>query len=270
MWNLAERSEGWIARILDVALPRFCLACGERLHAPRTPLLLCRRCRGRLEPVEPARSCPGCLRPLPAGRAAVPWCGACALRPPRFVAAGALWRYRPPLDSVLRAFKFGGLDFLGESLAAEGVERASRWLPGGLELAVPVPLPWLRRLRRGYNQAERFARPLARRLGLGFGEPLARPGLPPPQSALGRRDRRANARGTVRVTDAAGVAGRRILLVDDVLTTGATVRAAADVLVAAGARSVHVLVAAWTPPDTPPEGPSGALFRLLDSPCTRS
>ena len=270
MRDAVHVARSWLTHTLDLALPRICLACPARVDETRSSLLLCRRCRGRLEPVAAAASCPGCLRPLPHGREPAPWCGACARDPPPYVRAWALWRYRPPLDSVLRAFKFGGLDFLGEALAEEGAERARVWLPAALDLVVPVPLPWLRRLRRGFNQAERFARPLARRLNVEFAQPLARPGLPRPQTSLGRSARLANSRGGLRVVRPHRLAGRRVLLVDDVLTTGATARGAAAALRAGGALSVHVLVAAWTPAEPPPKRALEAPLPLLDSPCTPS
>lgn len=261
----AVRRRRWrrgLERALELALPCACLGCAGALRDGGSPLLLCRRCRGRLESVEPATSCPGCLRPLAPGRPGTPDappCGACAAAPPAFERAWALWRYRPPLDAVVRAFKFGRLDFLGEAFALEGLERVRAWLPAGIDLVAPVPLPWGRRLARGFNQAERFGRPLALRLGLEFAQPLVRRtrlGGPPPQSALGREARLANARVGLRLPRPETVAGRRVLLVDDVLTTGATARAAAALLRAAGAISVHVQVVAWTPPEAAP-GPSG-------------
>jgi ComF family protein len=262
--SCAGRWRRTLARALDLVLPLDCLGCGRPVRDGRAPLLLCRRCRGRLEPVDPATSCPGCLRPLAPGRADTegpPPCGACAAAPPEFDRAWALWRYRPPLDAVVRAFKFGRLDFLGEAFAAEGLERVRRWLPAAIDRVVPVPLPWTRRWVRGYNQAERFARPLARALGLDFVQPLARRaglGASPPQTALGRAERLAHAREGLRLTRPEAVVGHRILLVDDVLTTGATARAAAALLRAAGAVSVHVQVVAWTPPEPAPRGAGAA------------
>jgi ComF family protein len=246
---------GWIARLaglaLEAVLPRFCLGCARALAADPAPLGLCPRCRGRLEPIDPERSCRGCLRPLPLERADEPVCLACRREPPPFDRAVALWRYRPPLDAVLRAFKFGGLDYLGEALARTAAQRPRVRRLAGVDLALPVPMPWPRRLARGYNQAERLARPLARELGVAFAEPLARRGRRRPQSGLGRIERRELAVSSFLVTDRAAVAGASLLLVDDVLTTGSTARAAAAALRAAGARRVDVLVAAWTPPEPP-------------------
>jgi len=146
--------------------------------------------------------------------------------------------------------KFRGLDYLGGRLAAAAfAERATAM--SGVEAVVPVPLPWLRRLRRGYNQAERIARPLARAIGADFVPALARSGLlPATQVGRSRSERlRLGRAAPIRLRRHGGrIAGRAVLLVDDVLTTGATARAAAAALAAAGAAAVEVLVVGATPP----------------------
>jgi ComF family protein len=253
------RFPGWLSRLtalaLDGVLPRFCLGCARRLGTVAAPLGLCRDCARRVESIDAARACGGCLRPLPAAAAGGPVCLGCRREPPPFDRVQALWRYRPPLDSVLRSFKFHGLDYLGEALARAATERPGVRALAGLDLALPVPMSWLRRLVRGYNQAERLARPLARELGVVFGEPLVRRGRRHPQAGLARRERRQLPAATFRVTDPGQVEGASLLLVDDILTTGSTVRAAAEALRGAGARRIEVLVAAWTPPEPPVGSP---------------
>jgi ComF family protein len=240
---------------LDLLFPRFCLGCRARLAPGPAPLLLCVRCRARLEPIDPRAACRGCLRPLPSGLGSRPACGACRRRPPPFERALALWCFRPPLDEVVRAFKFRGLDFLGAELARAAIDAGILAELTDLDLVAPVPLPWPRRLVRGYNQAERLARPFARALGLPLVELLGRRPLAPRQAALARSERSAQAARSLRIRPGPDLAGRRILLVDDVLTTGATVAASAALLAAHGAAGVVVLVAAWTPPEPPPELP---------------
>jgi ComF family protein len=116
------------------------------------------------------------------------------------------------------------------------------------DLVVPVPLATERLAERGYNQAWELARRVARRAG--------RPASPfvlerhlarVPQAGLGRTERRRNLQGAFQVADASKVAGRRIALVDDVVTTGATVAEAAGALMAAGAAAVQVWALARTP-----------------------
>jgi ComF family protein len=233
-------------RLLHALLPAPCLGCGRPLPAARTLLGLCGPCRATLARL-PRQGCAVCSRPLAAHSPPEGYlCGACRLRPPAFDRLIALWSYQPPLDAVVQAFKFRRLDYLGLHLAeALAVELGAALT--GFDLLVPVPLHWRRRLARGYNQAERIARPLAGRLGIPFAPVLRRVHATPPQSLLGREDRLANLRRAFRVRRNAAVHSLRILLVDDVTTTGATLEAAASALRNAGAAAVTALAAGRTP-----------------------
>jgi predicted amidophosphoribosyltransferase len=151
----------------------------------------------------------------------------------------------------VRAFKFRGFDFLGAEFARAALAGLGASELGDPGLVVTVPLPWTRRVARGFNQAERFGRPLAEALGVPFAEVLSRPAFAGAQSRLARAERLRRGPSGFRVGRARRVAGRRILLVDDVFTTGATARAAATALDAAGAAEITVLVVAWTPLETP-------------------
>jgi len=232
--------------LLEAICPRLCLACGARVEPGRATLHLCRACRGRLSPLPPG-GCARCARPLPPGRAAPPLCGGCRVAPPAWQRLIAVWRYQPPLDAVVRGFKYGRLEFLGAELAAAALDRVAERLPP-VDAALPVPLAWSRRLARGFNQAERFGRPLAAATGIPFFAGLTRRPAAPRQVGRSRRDRLARSAGEFRVPHPERIAGRALLLVDDVLTTGATAAAASRALLAAGALSVSVLVAAWRPP----------------------
>lgn len=233
-------------RLLHALLPAPCLGCGRPLPARGTTLGLCTRCRGSLASL-PREACAVCARPLAAHALPEDYrCGACRERPPAFDRMLALWSYRPPLDSVVRGLKFGRLDYLGDHLADALAERLGNRLDD-FDRVVPVPLHWRRRLARGYNQAERIARPLAFRLGLPCAPLLVRRRATPPQSLLGKADRLTNLRKAFRAPDPERVRGLRILLVDDVATTGATLDAAASALKNAGAAAVIALVAGRTP-----------------------
>jgi ComF family protein len=234
--------------LLHVLLPAPCLGCGEPLLSS-APLGLCAACRGRLAP--PGSGiygvCAVCSGPLEAFDPPPGYrCGACRERPPAFDRLLALWTYRPPLDAVVQGLKFRRLDYLGRHLAnalADGFGEAL----DGFDGIVPVPLHWRRRLLRGYNQAERIARPLAGRLGLPVVAALRRSRPTPPQTSLGKAARLANLRRAFRVPHPRKVRGLRLLLVDDVATTGATLEAAAAALCRAGAAGVTAVVAARTP-----------------------
>ena len=134
-------------------------------------------------------------------------------------------------------------------------ERATETAPW--DLVVPVPLHWRRRLARGFNQAERIARPLAACLGVAYGSALRRRRATRAQARLGRAERLANPAGAfaVRHSPFPGrrlrLDGARVLLVDDVATTGATLEAAARALRVAGAESVTAVAVARTPSDDP-------------------
>ncbi len=236
--------------LLLALFPAPCLACGRLGAGERMGLGLCPPCRRRLRPLR-GPGCGVCGRrlegaALPAGFR----CGGCRDRRPPYDRLIAGWSYQPPLDEVIRALKFGRLEYLGKHLA----ESLAPLLDGALDadLVVPVPLHWRRRLARGYNQAEAIARPLAARLGLDLARALRRRRATPPQTALERRRRVRNLRGAFAVARRHDPRGRRVLLVDDVFTTGATLEAAAACLKRAGAARVTALAAGRTPaPDEP-------------------
>ena len=234
----------WRDRLLHALLPAPCLECGRPLPSTGTDLGLCAFCRARLRP--PAAACAVCALPL-SGVVPEGWrCAACRERPPAFDHLLALWSYEEPLDAVIQALKFRRLDYLGRHL---GEAIAARWSEeiAAADLVVPVPLHWRRWLSRGYNQAERIARALARRAGLPLVSALRRRRVTPPQTSLGREERKANLRSAFRIRHAACIRERRIVLVDDVATTGATLDAAAAILKKNGAAAVLAVVAGRTP-----------------------
>lgn len=240
-----SRQRSWLDHLLHALLPSPCLGCGEPLPS-QAPLGLCTRCRGKLSPI-PRASCAVCAIPLEAFEPPPGFrCGACRERPPAFDRLLALWAYREPLDAVIQGLKFRRLDYLGRHLA----EALSDRLGGALEdfdAVVPVPLHWRRRLARGFNQAQQIAHPLARRLGLPLLPALRRARSTPPQTSLGKADRLANLRRAFWAPHPRRLHRLRLLLVDDVATTGATLDAAAAVLRRAGASGVTAVVAARTP-----------------------
>jgi len=197
--------------------------------------VLCAECAAEL-PRLPEAVCPRCALASPAGAV----CGRCLAEPPHFDATvAALW-YRFPADALVQALKFRG------ELALAGVlaRLLSRKIDHVVDHVVPVPLSSLRLRERGYNQAAE----IARRLGKGRVElelcERTRDG--PPQLELPPAERRRNVRGAFRVRRS--VAGARVAVVDDVMTTGATLDEIARALKAAGAAQVVNWVLARTPP----------------------
>ena len=208
-----------------------CLLCG----AESGPELLCPACIGEL-PALP-ESCPQCALPSPA--AAV--CGSCINRSPHFDATLALWRYEFPCDGLVQALKyraqFALAGFFARSLA-------SRPLPE-VDVVLPMPLHAKRLAERGFNQALEIARGLARYRGTPI-EPrgVLRVKNTPPQTELPYEDRAKNVRGAFRCE--LDLSGASVAVLDDVMTTGATLNELARVLKRAGARRVENFVIART------------------------
>lgn len=233
-------------RILDFFLPRLCLSCSEPLPGKVYPLPLCRSCHRRLIAIE-AERCRTCCRPLPKP---LTQCGACLRSPAAFEHLIAGWSFEPPVAEILRALKFGRLEGLGKPLARAIFPVLDQYLHAhdlAVDVVVPVPLHPTRYLTRGYNQAERIARPLARLLGKPCRLLLRRHRVTRPQARLRRQKREKNLEGVFRRRRGRRIDRQKVLLVDDVVTTGATLRAAAKALRKAGSGPVIAVAIARTP-----------------------
>ena len=224
--------------LVEQLYPVDCLLCGARMAGG---VRLCEGRREELAAVGDAR-CPRCGRPDSPAESP---CGTCQRQPPRFVTVHAPWRYQEPVAGWIRRFKYANQLGLEQTLVDLADEQLGGWLASyRIDALLAVPLHQRRLRERGYNQADRLARLLARRHRL----PCLRRGLvrrrpTATQSALPDRRRRSNVRGAFRAKTEA-VKGRRIALVDDVVTTGATADAAAAALLEAGAAAVYVVAVA--------------------------
>ncbi len=229
--------------LLDLLLPRACLACRALLPEGPWPYL-CPACLGRLEPLSPS-PCPVCAGPL-GPHAPVSACPDCRRVGPRFAAAIAVGRYEGLLAELVPRMKYGRDAALSWPLGDLLADTLRIWPPArGAGVVVPVPMAFWRRVRRGFNQAELIGREVALRLGLRFApRALRRVGRRPAQAGLALTRRLAGPRGAFAARGREEVAGRRVLLVDDVLTTGATASDAARALLRAGAKDVVVGVVA--------------------------
>ena len=233
------------AAMLDLVVPRLCLACGAPLRTGAATLGLCLACAGRLRS-PPSSGCASCGRALAATTPPGFQCGACRARPPAYERLFARFSYQPPLEAVIAALKFRRLETLGAELGRAVADALAPQL-AACDAVVPVPLHWRRQLGRGYNQAERIARPLAAALDRPCREWLRRPGSAPAQAQLDRAARLRGPRGAFLARRSADLEGARVLLVDDVVTTGSTLDAAARALRAAGAARVWAVAVGRTP-----------------------
>ena len=234
-----SKVDGPAARILRTLLPPRCLLCGADGASGRD---LCHGCAGDI-PVNDC-CCPRCALPL---AAPAPLCGECVEREPPFASAWVPFRYEHPLDLLEARFKFRGDLAAGRVLADLMIERAAFDAPSRPELMMAVPLHESRLRSRGYNQAWE----LAKRLSAAFGIPTARDLLirsraTVEQTGLDASARRRNLRRAFAVANAIALPDH-VALVDDVMTTGATVRECARTLRRAGVARIDVWALARAP-----------------------
>lgn len=228
-------------RLFRSALGRWlrsdCFACGRAPAAAPAPV--CAACRADFFAPETLR-CTRCGLRIPAGTV----CGACLRRPPTFDATHACADYAVPMAAMIVAFKSHGRLELAAPLSELLAERAAA-LPAGT-LITAVPLAFERLQERGFNQSDQLARAVARRVGLTYAPGLlVRVRHAPPQQSLALDARRRNVRGAYAALRA--LDGESVAVVDDVMTTGATLAEIAATLKRAGAARVTNLVLARTP-----------------------
>jgi ComF family protein len=239
-----------IDALSSVLFPAPCRICAAILNeVSRIPI--CAKClSGFQQVVEPMCDC--CGRPFVSSAATSerPLCRLCRVGYYVFDRARSYAVYNDALSSAVVLLKYEGVRSLGDWFAARLAETVSRevaeWKP---DLVVPVPLHADRLRERGYYQADLIARPLAKRLHLKFGQYLLLRSKPrPAQLILSRTERWSSVRGAYATRVGVRVDNLRILLVDDVLTTGATLDACSRALKKAGAAEVFGLTVARVVP----------------------
>ena len=237
------------AGLADLFLPDVCAACGAEDAAEAG---LCATCNVKLLSLVSLPYCPRCGATIgPNIPIYEDGCAACDTTLPRFARVVRLGPYGDPLRGIVRDLKYrrwGGLCGRLGRLLAEAVAATCR--DESFDLAMPVPMHWRRRLSRGHDHARLLGRAVADKLDLPLGNELIRVRHTPPQVGLPRSQRAQNVRGAFAVSHRAAIEGAKILLVDDVTTTGATANEATRALLAAGALRVVLAVVTKTEPPT--------------------
>jgi ComF family protein len=238
-----DRVHELLRGLLDLFLPPVCLACDKLIASGDAARLVCRRCRTLLRPPPPPL-CERCGAPrLRTGRPDREHCGECERWPTSIAHARSAFLLHAPADRIVHQLKYRGWQGLAPIMAAAMARvllpDAMRWY----DVVQPVPTTRSRMRERGYNQAGLIAASYAQNAKKQCVDWLERSPASSSQTTLQPAKRAANVAGAFRVSAAGwnSISGARILVIDDVLTTGATVAECAETLAAAGAASVCVL-----------------------------
>ncbi len=247
----------WWTGLGDLLLPQVCHGCqARRMEAAG----LCPSCSAALLDAVARAYCMRCGASLGPGIRDDPegGCWLCPSPQPRFRRVARVGPYRQPLRKVIQRFKYRRIESMRNRLEQMLAQAVRSRLGVEFDLLLPVPMHWTRRLLRGFDHARLLAEGLGRRLDLPVGDELVRTRPTPPQVHLPRSRRIENVRGAFALRPAGDVRGLRILLIDDVTTSGATANEAAKVLRRAGAGEVDLAVLAKADPPRafadPPRG----------------
>lgn len=234
-----------LSGLFDLLLPPICAFCRAEVPA-LSPAGICPNCLTQLLPL-PAARCPRCALPYPTEAGSPHLCEACLRRPPAFSGVVAVGVFQDLLRESLHHFKYEQGIHLDHPLGTLLAQRLATDAPEfRSELILPVPLHPRRLRERGYNQSLLLARRLGKDLRVAT-EPrrLRRIRPTPPQQGLSLAARQRNLRGAFALT--MPLHGEKILLIDDVMTTGATLRECAQVLKSGGSGEILVAVLARAP-----------------------
>lgn len=225
---------------IDLVLPPRCPACGEIVEADHS---FCQSCWTTLRFIT-APMCNGCGEPFEIPYIQDMLCGDCLATPRQFSSARAALAYEGAARDVVLTFKHGDRPHLARTMARQIARAGEDWLMRENGLIVPVPLHRWRLWRRGYNQAALLAQALSDHSAMPLAlDVIERVKATPTSMGMSRAERARNVKGAFRIPPRARarISGRRVVLVDDVLTTGATADACARLLIKAGAERVDVL-----------------------------
>lgn len=233
-----------VAGLIDLVFPPSCVTCSVPL-AEGQGQHFCSDCAGKIGFIS-SPLCSRCGIPFAGSVGEDHLCGDCIGREPPFSVARAVGRYEGTLLEAVHQFKYRGRIALGEVLAdMMAYYRYPSFSPAGFSLVLPVPLHTRRLRQRMFNQSVVLARGVAKRHALPLDVTVLRRSVfTEPQINLGRKERAENVRGAFTVDEPVRIEGKRIVLIDDVYTTGSTVRECCRVLARAGAAEIAVLTLA--------------------------
>lgn len=240
--NNIFKKELWLA-LLDILFPERCLGCGTCL-ADRQPLAFCRFCMADVLFLKPPY-CISCGKPFDKAAGDSHYCGRCLNKPNQYKLARAAVKYRAPVAKAVQEFKYGGKTS-GLATFANLMHQYLQSNPmPAVDIILPVPLHKKRLQQRGFNQALVLARkffPQDRKSIESL--VLKRHAWTQPQTGLDRTARKRNVKNAFAVSQPNKIKGKKVLLVDDVYTTGATVNECVRILKITGAKEIYVLTLA--------------------------
>jgi len=230
--------------LTDVVFPPSCISCGGVMDQ-REDCCFCDRCESQIACIR-SPVCPCCGMPMSGESGSDHLCGECLRERPPFSRARSLGRYEKTLLATIHKFKYGGKVAIGEIL---GNWMAAYDYPdfeiGNQSLIIPVPLHRKRLREREFNQSAILAKAISRRFSIPLDlTTLKRRVYTEPQVTLGKGDRETNVRGAFELRAPERLHGQRVILVDDVYTTGSTVKECARILMKNKAADVAVLTLA--------------------------
>jgi len=247
-WALKQEIGSLGRAFLDILYPRHCENCFKNIEQTQ-PGYLCETCLGHIRRI-PAGACRGCAKIFSDDFTGVEnsFCPQCKVTERYFDHCYAMTVYEGIVKNLIHAFKFGKAEYLASTLqslfirsldACEGIDWKS------VDLILPVPLHPRKKKERGFNQSEALAKAVCRQYKIpSRPRILTRYKYSEGQTLQHKRERWENIRGSFQARSNQDLNGRHIMLVDDVLTTGATAEECAKVLKSSGARKVDVLVLA--------------------------
>jgi len=233
---MEKKKRIWKEYLVSIFFPRHCPVCDEVIAYGEK---ICRGCEKKVRYIKEP-SCKKCGKQLENERQE--YCGDCSRKRHYFEQGKAAFSYQKDMKKSMYRFKYSNRREYADFFAEEAVKRYGKWLEQrGIEVIVPVPMFAAKKRSRGYNQAEVFARALGRECAVPVEEKLVvRTKNTMPQKSLNDKQRKDNLKGAFQVRTNI-VKYSKILLVDDIYTTGATVDAIAELLKKSGAKEVYFL-----------------------------